>query len=368
MTRFPAAHVTLLLLLMAGPAAAWGFQDLFRSRGRGPHQQQLAELRAIADRLGAIEQRLASLEDANEPCTPAAIAEGRCTRADLTTLSAQVCMNLGASAGLGAAYEIDGNTEVELGVGWEEVVDADVHWNVGVPFLLPVTPPIGPIPPVLVPVPDVGLSAEAEGGVELEVCFREVEIPGDDVEDFAERLVAAIENAAPQIRAAARDAAEEHGLLQPERVGNVVAGLRRVGAADVQIGSDGFVFFDQASELRQLADALPIGSNVRGMLDDPEARFATSGQLGDACEVLGATPALTPMTGDVCQVVDNLPDLGTVTQAFELVPDIRSRLFRIESRVDQVHQAVASVVPSPPPPPYGGFDPCSIPIIGRLCP
>jgi len=325
--------------------------------------QLLAALESIKEEVGFCNEQLAGLQTdihglRNEvavlgqdirPCTPERFLADECGDDQHPfNLVVTLCGNLGAEATVSGSFAIENHNSLEFGVGWPEVV----HVNLDRQVQFPGIPGLGLLYPPGVwlgaPLPDVEAGASGRGGVEVSGCIEGVSIPiGQEIP--RERVVALIE----ELDRGARDLQSSiiHSLtarnLTPQRVASAVDAVEAFQEnrfVPSELGMTDPLQIFQTGPLREVAAALPIGSRMQTLLDDPSELIPDFGSdlIGSLDDMQGLCgldlsdrPTVDRAIGPICDLLDRTPTFERFAASIELIGDLP----------EEVKSAVADLLP-----------------------
>jgi hypothetical protein len=282
--------------------------------------------------------------------------------------SATFCISQGRGLEVAGKFAAAAKAEVDLGLGWPNVAWAKANGKVEIPLVLFA----GPFP---IPLPnEVSLQLAGGHGRNFDIC---VDIPIALSQGDQTKLIEVAEmmndpnnlgetffekgkfqrRAARAINYACRKVG---GLLQCPLLPNPPLGGSALASADVQADQEferadisaenlldnglgaveeGLQAFKEGNVTELLA-SLDLPTNVRSVLEEPEAVFNGMPNLSDglpSCDSLQITAAMrarVPVLNNLCSELGSLPDADLVKGAFQTIDQLS----------DEVLDALAEIV------------------------
>ena len=296
------------------------------------------DAREISD----LKQKVQRLEGNTIPCTLERFVNNECGEYNQPfNLSMSVCGSSGGGADVAADFQINNANSLELGAGWDEVIDANIKRSITFPGIpgagwataTGLRSPVGFL--FGSPFPDLagGVGASVNMGLTgcIEIPIPLTSIPREQVIALMERWQAQGSNLQAEILSSA-----SRMDLNPERITSSLTALEIAQskslseAADVAI-NDPFQIFSRGSSLGNLIEALPIGDRVGEVLDNAGVLiepFATNIPKKDLIDVTAtcnlfaaaAAPDLlkVPMR-TACRPLTRLPDFDELVRLIERI-------------------------------------------------
>ena len=210
---FRKAIFTLMLVSISGVSLAdWSDDDDDDDRRkRLGFRDVMQQLELVTAKLGQVESQLAfqqaqlsELQQETIDCTLDRYLNNQCGEGNTPfDLVVSICGNLGGEVSIGGNYAIGSETALELGAGWDEVIDVDLGVTASMPVVL--TPPF--LLPVVLP-SEVSVGEDGSVGLGMDSCLEGIKIPiGKNVDrNRVITLLSNLEMGAADIQSALLDA------------------------------------------------------------------------------------------------------------------------------------------------------------------
>lgn len=303
--------------------------------------------RDIDSKLASVSERITNIEG----CSTEAFLNDDCADGELPNdVSAYTtfCISQGSGIDLSAGYAVSSVSSAQLGLGWGEVLEAEIAVELDFPV---VVTPLGPIPPFY-PLPseisiagDFGLSKGFDVCVDLPVeansdqaemvaqLVRDINVDASKYQRRYGRVLTYAETRTdsslpikPQ-RKIARNFTPQYNAENSFDIAE--AAIDRFMSADFTgfSGNHGGEMFRDPIFI-DLATSLELPQPLLDLIDDPfnpMAGLRPTGGLASACDNFGFTMELRnqyPGIDDVCGNIETLPSFNSITTAFNRIPNL----------------------------------------------
>ena len=307
-----------------------------------PHARLLVtiseQLASIESRMSDIESQLTTLDHDLRPCTIERYRAGLCGEGNTPfDLVVTLCGAVGGEAELAGSYAIAAEVGAQIGAGWKDGPDADIHIGATIPPL--------PLPS------EISAGVAGSAGISVEGCIEGVTIPiGANVDPArVDALLTQLELGAADLQAALMDAIdlpEPNGRgLDVRVIADALQARKTFAATDFQHEDPLQVF--RSPVVTDLATALPIGGRVATLLQDPGVMMPDMGEGQPAvllCDRLESVSSLSSnrLVNDVCAFVEDLPELNAV------IMDIENAILSIPTVISGIVQGIFNDVEPDP--------------------
>lgn len=349
--------ITFAAPSIAGNNGSGGIPEVLRQLEvvSGNLESVSAKLESIESRLADQRDQITQLQEQTVPCTPDRYRAGQCGDGNLPfDLVVSICANMGGGAGIEGKYAIDSKMSIQGGVGWKEVLDADLTVEAGMPVVL--TPPFAL--PLVLP-SEIAVSGGASVGLDISGCIEGIKIPiGGNVDRTRiDALLAMLEDGSSQI--------QESLLSAMESTYNFSAITAALGARQ-SIASNRFESSDSdplavftSNEVSDLLGSLPVGSRLSELVGNPADMIPDLDPKNlNLCASFEGSLAISEKTASLCGFLGtDLPQFDTVASAFERIATLESLMLDLPDTIEYlIKEALPNIEPPANPlPPTSKF-------------